>query len=165
MTKTKILTCIACAFLISACQGEKSPKVVALQKKDKNLNCSEVMLEMNEAEFYRRTAEKNKGPGVKSILMPLGYVSTYIDAEEAVESADSRVEYLNRIYEILECDKKGSGARRASSPSGYYVPNGYYPSYEEGDGGEMPISSRPYENLGTDINNNIRKSDHLNDLM
>lgn len=56
---------------LSACDGDKSPKVQALQKKDKNLSCSEVMLEMNEAEFFRKTAEKNKGPKIKSYLCHL----------------------------------------------------------------------------------------------
>lgn len=95
---------LATVCLATACSGQSSHKVASLQKKDKTLSCKEVMLEINEAEFYRRTAEKNKAPGVKSLIMPVGYISTYMNAEEAVDSANARVEYLNRIYEILDCD-------------------------------------------------------------
>ena len=81
-------------------------KVAAMQKKDKNLTCREVLLEQNEAEFYKTTAQKNKNPDVKTLLMPLGYISTYMNAEDAVSAADARVEYLARIYDIMDCENK-----------------------------------------------------------
>lgn len=166
MATKKIIAIVSGLLLVTACEGDKSPKVQALQKKDKNLSCSEVMLEMNEAEFYRRTAEKNKNPKVKNVLMPLGYVSTYIDAEDAIQSADERIDYLNRIYEILDCDKKPA-ARRTSSPGGYYVPNGYYPTYEEEQRAE-PIAAP--DNLGVReddgyVQHSRQKRYRYNDMM
>ncbi len=92
------------AVALSACSGARSHKVQALQKKDKNLSCREIKLEINEAEFYRKTADNNKQPGVKSLLMPLGYISTYVDADDAASAASARIDYLNRVYEILNCD-------------------------------------------------------------
>lgn len=91
---------------LAACSGNSSEKIATMQKKDKNLTCREVLLEQNEAEFYRSTAEKNKNPGVKSFLMPLGYISTYMSAEDAITAANARTDYLSRIYEIMDCDNK-----------------------------------------------------------
>ena len=61
---------------------------------------------MNEAEFYRQMAYKNKGPKIKNVLMPLGYISTYMDSGEAIDAANARVNYLDRIYEIMNCGAK-----------------------------------------------------------
>ena len=73
---TKLLTVFLAATVMTACTSQRSDKVASLQKKDKFLSCHEVQLEMNEAEFYRSTAEKNKGPSVRNVMMPLGYIST-----------------------------------------------------------------------------------------
>src|SRR5690348_14591430 len=77
---------------LCACAGKDSVKVSPLQKKDKTMSCSEVMLEINEAEFYRKTAEHNKNPDVKTLLMPLGYISTYMNAKDATDAADARID-------------------------------------------------------------------------
>ncbi len=103
-----IISFIFVLTFLSACSGDKSVKVVSLQKKDKSLSCNEVQLEINEAEFYRNTAENNKSPGIKSLLMPIGYISTYVNADEAAGAAEARVKYLNRIYDILDCDNPNS---------------------------------------------------------
>ncbi|MCB2082180.1 MAG: hypothetical protein H6908_06865 [Hyphomicrobiales bacterium] len=99
---------------VSACAGRHTTTVTPMQKKDKYLSCNELMLELNEAEFYRRAAEQHKNPDVKSIIMPLGYISTYMNAEEAAQAANARIEYLNRVYEILRCDLE----ERRTSPYG-----------------------------------------------
>lgn len=100
------LALAAIATLSSACSssGETSKRVQALQNKDKQLTCKEILLEMNEAEFYKGMASKNKDPKLKYMLMPLGYISTYMDAEEAIDASNARVSYLNKIYEISNCD-------------------------------------------------------------
>src|SRR5690606_11424778 len=105
------LPIILAGCLLTACSGQESPKVASLQKKDKSLTCSEVQLEINEAEFYRKTAENNKNPNVKSLLMPLGYISTYVSADDASNAADARIDYLNRIYDILKCDDADAQAK------------------------------------------------------
>jgi len=38
--------------------------------------------------------------------MPLGYISTYVDSGEAINAAKARVEYLDKIYEILHCEAR-----------------------------------------------------------
>ncbi len=103
----KISLFVGVALAISACGGnESSTSVKSMQKKDKKLSCEEILLEMNEADFYKQMANKNKGPKLKNVLMPLGYISTYMNAEEAVGAADARVAYLDKIYEIMRCEQK-----------------------------------------------------------
>lgn len=144
----KIIPVLVMGAMLTACEGKDSPKVASLQKKDKSLSCSEVQLEINEAEFYRKTAETNKNPNVKSLIMPLGYISTYVNAEDAAGAAQARIEYLNRIYDILNCDDPATAARsaRAAHP---------YGDYEMGYGGGgsyaapnparyAPMSGEPY---------------------
>jgi len=127
LKKVFLLTIIA--LITSACGGEEaSTKVKALQKKDKRLSCEEILLEMNEADFYKKMANKNKGPKLKSVLMPLGYISTYMDAEEAIDAADARVSYLDKIYEIMKCEQKEE--ERENMPL-YMMPQGSLP-IEEG---------------------------------
>lgn len=138
-------------LLLGACAGDQSVKVTSLQKKDKNLNCSEVMLEINEAEFYRKTAEGNKNLKVKSVLMPLGYVSTYVNAEEAVDAADARIDYLNRIYDILNCDNPTSRARSEDGKRSYGAaprgaeprPVGFTPMEQSSSRGEVFYHRQP----------------------
>ena len=103
----RLFLVILSVLVLSACGGtERSTVVKSLQKKDKRLSCKEILLEMNESDFYREMAYKNKGPRLKNVLMPLGYISTYMDAEEAIEAAEARVSYLDKIYEIMRCDEK-----------------------------------------------------------
>lgn len=111
----RTLTLSLMAIMIVSCGGESSTKVKSLQRKDKLLTCKEILLEMNEAEFYRSMAEKNKGPRLSNMLMPLGYISTYMNAEEAIGAAAARVDYLDRIYQIMECDAKSAPNRRMNN--------------------------------------------------
>ena len=110
--------------LITACESAPSSQVQAMQKKDKQLTCKEVLLEMNEAQFYQKMAQKNKSPNLKNILMPLGYISTYMSAEDAIQTASARVEYLDKIYNIMDCDAQKSGFQSQSSN---YAPVPNYP--------------------------------------
>ncbi len=89
---------------LAACSSVESEKIAAIRNGDKQLNCKEIVLEINEAEFYRRRATRNKTPGLTSILMPIGYMSTYASAHDAQALANERVDYLNRIYDIHHCD-------------------------------------------------------------
>lgn len=105
----KIMLLGILSVAIVACGGNSenssaTVKVKSLQKNDKNLSCREILLEMNEAQFYNRMAHKNRGVKLKNVLMPLGYISTYMDSEDAIGAAQARVEYLDRIYEIMHCE-------------------------------------------------------------
>lgn len=126
MKKTLLIGAVAMLGL-TACSGEMSEKVRAMQRKDKNLSCKEILLEMNEAEFYKKTAYRNKGPKLKNMLMPLGYISTYMDADEAIEAANARVSYLERIYEIMDCDFEEQAHEAESKAS---VPAAVVPMYQ-----------------------------------
>jgi len=135
---------LTAGLFLTACVADKSVKVASLQKKDKNLSCSEVMLEINEADFYRKTAERKKDPKVKSLLMPLGYISTYVDAEEAISAAAARVDYLNRIYEILDCDNLNAAASVPQAPQKMRVPVQQQLQYQQ-----RYIAPQPQQYQGT----------------
>ncbi len=125
---------IACALLIviAACgTEEQSTKVKPMQSKDKRLSCKEILLEMNEAEFYRKMAYKNKGPKMKNVIMPLGYISTYVDAEEAIDAAEARVSYLERIYEILDCAEKKNKSKHSDKEKLSSIDDSDYSAEEE----------------------------------
>ncbi len=103
----KSLAGLALIIVLSSCSGVRSSAVVPLQSKDKQLTCREVMLEINESEEYKKTAEANKNPGVRSFIAPLGYAYTLSSANEAIEASDKRIAYLQDIYRISGC---GGGA-------------------------------------------------------
>lgn len=90
----------------AACSGDHSDKVVALKKTDKQLNCVQVELEINEAKFLAERAERNRQVGVSDIVAPLSYLSTYQNAEEAIDESQDRIRYLTGIYDILNCEKQ-----------------------------------------------------------
>lgn len=91
-------------LILSGCSTSIESKVVQpVQRSDKELSCKELLLEMNEAQYYKKSALNNRGPKIQSVLMPMGYISTYLSAEEAIEASDARVEYLDQIYDILKC--------------------------------------------------------------
>lgn len=102
----RTLLLVLVVAMLPACTTKSSVKVKELNTHDKELSCREIQLEVNEAEFYRRTAEKNKNPEMMSLLMPIGYITSYIDAQDAVQAADSRIDYLNRVYDIMKCEQK-----------------------------------------------------------
>lgn len=94
---------VMAVLLLASCSGTKSQVVTSLKHSDKQLNCQDIQLEINEAQFFQKKAEENKGMSVRNMLSPFGYASTYMSAEEAVEAAGSRIAYLNQVYEIKRC--------------------------------------------------------------
>lgn len=125
---SSILCILAAVVTLSACSGESSTQVQAMQRKDKQLSCKEVLLEMNEAQFYKKMALKNKDPKLKTVLMPLGYISTYMGAEEAAGTATARIEYLDKIYDIMDCDAANS-APAYQQPVNSYQQRNAPPAY------------------------------------
>ncbi len=126
----KILTVSAVLLLLSSC-GEQSEKVEPLKRSDKQLNCGDIQLEINEADMYKKQAMEKKQLGIKSIVMPLGYIDTYMSADEAIQAADARVQYLTRISDIKHCDADGTSSNTNSStnlqPVGYAMPGSGVP--------------------------------------
>ena len=106
----KILAISLLFLTIVACSGgdkeEKLVTVKPLQKNDKYLTCRELLLEMNEAQFYGKMAHQYRGITLMSIILPLGYISTYVDSGKVIKSAQARVEYLDRIYQIVRCEER-----------------------------------------------------------
>lgn len=97
---------VAAAFAIcfvTSCSGTRSASVVPYQSRDKQLSCREILLEMNEAEEYRKSAEKNKDVGMTSFLAPLGYAYTITSANKAIDSSNERIKYLQEVYNISGC--------------------------------------------------------------
>ena len=109
-----LISLIVTTSAVSAC-GERSQKVEPLKRGDKNLSCSDIMLEINEADQYKNMAYEKRQLGIKSIVMPLGYIDTYMSADEAIAAADSRVQYLNKIYEIKNCDAQSSAQQTSQA--------------------------------------------------
>lgn len=127
--KTLCISVLMC--VLAGCSAEDpSTKVKPMQRKDKRLSCKEILLEMNEAEFYRQMAYKNKGPKIKNVLMPLGYISTYMDSEEAIDAANARVSYLDRIYEIMNCTEKEGGTSDEILDDSSHTDSSYHSPYE-----------------------------------
>ncbi|HCR85915.1 MAG TPA: hypothetical protein DIV86_04485 [Alphaproteobacteria bacterium] len=99
----KLLSLALVSLLITSCSGEETPIVEPVQKSDKTLSCEEILFEVNDSEQYIKQAKEKKSLGIKSIVMPLGYIDTYMTADEAISAANQRISYLKRIYDIRGC--------------------------------------------------------------
>lgn len=104
-TTIKSFLLIACAGAALAACSKESPLAPQITTTDKNLTCDELKLELNDSEMIRQTALRNRGLTARNILWPFGYPGTYLSAEEALESADKRIAYLNQVYEIKKCER------------------------------------------------------------
>lgn len=147
--KLKFGACALALMMLTACGSTKSESVVELTKNDKRMSCTELELEMTEAEFFRDRAERNKGMSVRNVMMPLGYPSTYLSADRAIEAANGRVEYLTRLHEVKGCGENQQQMAAVGGGGGYYpapamagaypssAPMMYQPMRYEGPAGAM----------------------------
>ncbi len=133
----KILTLSVVTVFLTSC-GERSEKVETLKRGDKNLSCPEVQLEINEAEQYKKMAYDKQRLGIKSIVMPLGYIDTYMSADEAVQAAEARIQYLNKIFEIKRCDPVNTDM--ADSDIQNSIQQAMQPQLGGGGGGQIPVT-------------------------
>jgi len=99
----KCIFLVVAGGLIASCSGVRSTAVVPVQSKDKQLSCREIMLEINEAEEYKKTAENNKNPDLRSFIAPLGYAYTVSSADDAIDASNKRITYLQDVYRISGC--------------------------------------------------------------
>ena len=106
MKISNIFAVCAAAFLACSCATNSEYSVSSMQNKDKWMGCREIQLEINEAEFLKKQANKSKRLGVTDVVNPLGYVSEYSSAGDAADKAQTRIEYLQKIYEINACHQK-----------------------------------------------------------
>lgn len=120
----RYLVLISFLFLAS-CSGIRSASVVPVQSKDKQLTCRDILLEINEAEQYKAAAEKNKNPGMRSFLAPLGYMYTITSAEEAIQASEERMKYLQEIYVLSGCTATGGVGLSPEQMRGHTFQSGY----------------------------------------
>lgn len=131
----KFLTFSVFTVFLTAC-GEHAEKVDTLKRGDKNLSCQDVQLEINEAEQYKKMAFDKQRLGIKSLVMPLGYIDTYMSADEAVQAADARIQYLNKIYDIKHCDPVS-----AEGPSDREIQNNIQNAMQpQQQGAQIPVT-------------------------
>lgn len=103
--KKFVILAFASAFLVSCTCGVPL-KVTPIQGDDKKLACKDVILEINESEHYRNQAAKEKAIGFNEMFMPMCWVSGYVDGAQAIKAANARIDYLGRIYDLLDCGGK-----------------------------------------------------------
>lgn len=100
-----VAVCTLAALMVTACSGKPSPRVNGISTDDKNLNCEQLRLEMNDASFIRSQAAKNQRFRAGDVLTPGSYMATKSNADDAVGAADERLSYLRNIYEIKKCGR------------------------------------------------------------
>ena len=117
-------------LMLAACSGTKSHVVQEFSQNDKHMSCTDLELEITEAEFLRDKAEKNRGASMRNVLMPLSYPSTYMNSNKAEDAASGRLAYLSRLHEIKGCNAQQmvSGYGEAEMGMGYAPEAGYVPS-------------------------------------
>jgi len=107
-----ILLCLS----VTSCNCGAPLKVTPIQRGDKRLNCKEIILEINEVEHHRDRAYRARNVSAGEALMPVCWVTDYMDADEAVSNAEDRIEYLSNIYNLLNCG--GDAGYRPAPPPG-----------------------------------------------
>lgn len=159
MKQTKLMSklglCALVLMMASGCSSTKSEAVQELTRNDKRMGCTELELEMTEAEFFRDRAERNRGMSFRNVVMPLGYPSTYLSADKAIESANGRLEYLTRLHEVKGCGNQQQHMASAEMARGY-EPAAYPMPYQGAAQGmnyqpmryEMPAGSAVVRPLG-----------------
>ncbi len=101
--------------MMFACTCATPLKVSEIQKTDKKLSCKDLILEINEAEHYRELAMKEEGINFGNMLMPVCWVTSYVDANQAITAAEERVKYLSHIYDVLDCGGKSDKSEKPSA--------------------------------------------------
>ena len=136
----KILSLMALATLTTACSGS-GQKLEAVRPTDKYLACNEIKLEMLEAENYRDKSRESTGPSLGNALGGLGYIGTFIQAENNIGNAEKRLDHLGDMYRIKGCSydsRTGMAVAQnvggspypmaaAGMPVMQAAPQGYYP--------------------------------------
>lgn len=104
MTARYCMIALALGLVLGGCGS--SQHVTSMRSLDKQLSCEELLLEINESEFFMTRAERDKSFGMTDVIWPVGYVSDVMDANDAIETAMDRRDYLSRIYEVKRCHEK-----------------------------------------------------------
>jgi len=91
--------------LLAACA---TPEVVSeRQAGDSSLTCSQISAEIQEAEKFKKDARDEKGVTGTNVAAGLLFwpalLVTYSNAEEAIEAADDRQDYLLELADSKGC--------------------------------------------------------------
>lgn len=98
------------------CRNPEEIKVVdPIQKNDIKLNCDALTLEMIEAQAQMLKSAKQKEEIEAYAVMPHCLHTTLMQADRALNSAKTRVEYINILQSHKKC-KVGLGFQRFDSP-------------------------------------------------
>lgn len=100
---TVVLLCLA-PLAIVGCKGTESMKAPGLSAADKQMDCEEIAFAIQDAEYFKRKAQKNRGLRWGNVLWPFAYPATYMSSSEAIESAEDRIGYLKDVAEIKRCN-------------------------------------------------------------
>lgn len=110
MTCKTLIFCIVGAFTLTSCgnssyNGSSSMSLNSpIKNKDKHLSCQDLVLEMNETEYHARIAKDKKRFSFSSVFSPIAYINRYGNANDDLSNSQYRIEYLTRIYQIMDCD-------------------------------------------------------------
>ncbi len=118
----KIFVITATLLLFVSCTCGVPLKVTSIQRSDKKLACKDIILEINESEHYREEAAKEQGIGAGEALMPICWISGYVDGNQAVKSANARINYLGHIYDLLDCGGIDNSKMRQPPPAAVAIP-------------------------------------------
>ncbi len=110
----KNVAAIGIFMIISACTCTTPIVITEIQKTDKKLSCKDVILEINEAEHYKGLAKAEQGIGAGEALMPVCWYTSFVDANKASKAASRRIEYLGRIYDVMDCGGKSDIPEKSS---------------------------------------------------
>jgi hypothetical protein len=112
-------------LIVSACA---TPHVVQpVRVEDLSLTCSQVVHEMEEADAFRASADKERGATGTNVAAVLFFwpalLGTYSNINEAVAAADKRKIHLLTIYQQKNCIAQGGSAnplerKPAADPAG-----------------------------------------------
>lgn len=119
----KSLTMLTITMALASCTCNQAYTVRPIRDEDKQLDCKTTVLSINEAEQYRKKAIETRGISGGQVFLPLCWMPTYFSAQDAVQAADERLEYLGNIYELLGCSAKAKAPERSLPPP---------PPYREG---------------------------------
>jgi hypothetical protein len=109
-------------LLLTSCNCGTPIKIKSIQQGDKNLTCKDVILEINESEFFRKEAAIAQRITLEEAFTPTCWLSTYMSGSEAARAANERIQYLSQLYDILDC-----GGRKNQQPAAAVPPAGYLP--------------------------------------
>ncbi len=101
----KTLLSLAAVLLLTSACGETVPSGGAPWKEtDKHLNCQQLQLEMNDAQFWNQVAHSKESMGVSDFLWPPGYIGRRASAQDAIGTTNARLTNLRNIYGIKGCN-------------------------------------------------------------